>query len=81
MVGPDGVGNFGAYLRQGATSPGQQVLFGPGLVSTRQADVHLVIHNHGAPIPGLIYEQLHTFGGGCSTNSCRDLQAAAHEAA
>src|SRR5262249_30343107 len=55
IIGPDGVGDYGAYLRQGDTSgcasPGLPC---NGLVSARSADVHLVVRTHGAPIPGLI---------------------------
>jgi hypothetical protein len=81
IIGPDGVGDYGAYLRQGDTSgcasPGLPC---NGLASARSADVHLVVRTHGAPIPGLIPEQIHSFNGGCPPNTCKNVQAAPHEA-
>jgi hypothetical protein len=51
-----------------------------GLTSARGADVHVVIRTHGAPIPGLIHEQINSFNGGCPPNTCKNVQAAPHEA-
>ncbi len=78
VVGGDGVGDFAAYLQIGVVHT--EVLFGPGLLNSRNADVHLVVRTHGAPIPGLVDQQIHSFGGGCAINTCLDIQATAHEA-
>lgn len=81
IIGPDGVGDYGAYLREGDTSGcASPALPCNGLANARTADVHLVVRTHGAPIPGLIPEQIHTFNGGCPPNTCKNVQAAPHEA-
>lgn len=36
-----------------------------GLINPLTAEVHLVIRDHGPLIPGLVHEQIGTFGGGC----------------
>ncbi len=82
IIGSDGVGDYGAYLREGDTSGcASPALPCNGLASARTADVHLVVRTHGAPIPGLIPDQIHSFNGGCPPNTCKNLQAAPHEAA
>lgn len=81
IVGPDGVGDYGGYLREGDTSGcASPALPCSGLASARTADVHLVVRTHGAPIPGSIDEQIHSFNGGCPPNMCRNVQASPHEA-
>ena len=77
VVGADGVGNYGARLAVGDTST---ALFGPGLVNPFTADIHLVVRTHGAPIPGLVDDQIHSFNGGCPPNTCTNIQASVHEA-
>lgn len=88
IVGRSGIGSFTAHInpfdKTGA-------LFGPGLINPQGADIHLVVHNHGALIPGMVNEQIHTFGGGCNNNTdfpgagtpgpniCQDLQFAVLE--
>jgi hypothetical protein len=70
IVGEDGVGNFAAYTSPGAQS--SDVLFGPGLLNPRGADVYIVVRYHGPVIPDQIKEQLTTYDGGCSVNECSD---------
>jgi hypothetical protein len=36
-----------------------------GLTNPMGAEVHLVVRDHGPLIPGLVHEQIGTFGGGC----------------
>ncbi len=82
IIGADGVADYGAYLREGDTSGcATPALPCNGLASARKADVHLVVRTHGAPIPGLVPDQIHSFNGGCPPNTCKNLQAAPHEAA
>jgi hypothetical protein len=92
IVGETGTVNFGAYLQEGELpeQPGQLV-FGPGLIDAKKAAVHLVVRDHGPAIPGMVEDQLTTFGGGCTAetdptgvgphgpNECADIQFAAHE--
>lgn len=78
VVGNDGVATFAARLNVGRTHG--QVLFGDGLLNAHQAEIHLVVRSHGAPIPGMVKAQTHTFEGGCEINVCVDQQFAAFPA-
>ncbi len=58
---------------------------GPGLADSKKAEIHLVVRSHGAPIPGIVDEQLTVFvDPGCQDvggpNVCEDLQFAIHQA-
>ncbi len=64
VIGGNGKGNFSAHLSE---SPG-------GLTNAEGAEFHMVIRSHGQPIPGMVDEQIHTFEGGCETNTCADHQ-------
>ena len=76
IVGQDGVGRFEASLgREESTG---EVISGPGLLSPRQAEAHIVLRTHGVPIPGMVHEQISTLQGGCNINTCRNEQAAMH---
>jgi hypothetical protein len=77
VVPPSGKGNFAASLRAGG--PTRQVLFGPALLDSRHAEVHLVVRSHGQPIPGLVHDQIGSFEGGCDINTCEDVQFAIHK--
>jgi hypothetical protein len=79
VVGEDGKGNFGAYLRVGDTS-GMEVLFGPGLLNASAAEIQPVVRYHGPVIPELMPAQISTFMGGCLVNACDDPQFAIHAA-
>ena len=85
VVDHNGKGNFAARLSVGDTSGfggGTDALppppFGSGLLNPHGAEVHLVIRTHGAPIPGLVSDQIHTFEGGCAINACDDRQFSVH---
>jgi hypothetical protein len=81
LIAGDGVGDYGAYLREGDRSGcASATLPCNGLFDSRTADVHLVVRTHGEPIPGLIPDQIHSFNGGCPPNTCKNVQAAPHEA-
>lgn len=77
VIGGAGTAGFGGYLSEGDLTG---VVFGPGLLDSRRADVHLVVRTHGQAIPGLIHEQLSTFNGGCPPNACQNIQVSVHEA-
>lgn len=74
IIGGSGTGNYGATLRTGDTGGS---LFGPGLVNPWTADVHLILHDHGAVEPGSRSSAIHSFGT-CNPD-CVDVQASAHE--
>jgi hypothetical protein len=66
VVGGSGRGHFGGALRVGDTA--DAILGGP-LTAPRAAEVHLIVRSHGPAVPGIIPEQIHTFGGGCDGES------------
>jgi hypothetical protein len=37
----------------------------PGLLDPREAEIHFIVHSHGALIPELVAEMLRTFNAGC----------------
>jgi hypothetical protein len=81
VIGGSGIGGFGAYLGEDDTSG---ALFGPGLLDSRKADVHLIVRTHGQAIPGLVKEQISSFNGGClpgepNVGQCINVQASPHE--
>lgn len=77
MSDADGNGNFSAVLTE--DRPFGQVLAGPGLTATQDAEVHLVVRHHGDLIPELAYEQL-SQGSACSDCYKQDVQFAIHQA-
>jgi hypothetical protein len=77
VVGNNGKLNYTAH--QQAWVPGSGPDCGNGLMYPRTADVHAAVRSHGEKIPGMVSEQINTFGGGCDTNECSEVQAAAHE--
>lgn len=77
VVPPSGKGHFAASLSIGG--PSREVLFGPGLLDARHAEVHLVVRSHGQPIPDLVQEQIGSFEGGCAINVYEDVQFAVHK--
>ena len=77
VIGADGVGNYGGRLREGELT--RDTVFGPGIVDSRTADVHLVVHDHGPAQPGIVNDEIHSFG--VCNPTCTDIQAAAFEAA
>ncbi len=92
IVGGTGMVSFGAHLEEGELPSGDgQLVFGPGLIDAKKAEVHLVIRNHGKAIPPLEMAQLTTFGGACTAetdptgigptgpNECADVQFAVHQ--
>jgi len=82
VVGDNGKANFAAHLSVGdlsgldATAP--PIFAGPGLLHPFEAEVHLVVRNHGPAIPGRIAEQTKVFAGGCDVFACVNVAAAAH---
>ena len=66
IVGPDGTGKFSAFIPRGAL---RQNWFGNGVQNLASGEFHVVIHEHGLPVPGLTASMLSTYRGGCKTES------------
>ncbi len=86
-----GVANFQADLQVGDVSGCQPEVIGfpcNPLLNPLEAEVHVVVRNHGPPIAGYVCEQTSSFAGGCEGdpeppflhggNPCFDSQASAH---
>ncbi|HRW11305.1 MAG TPA: hypothetical protein P5121_39675 [Caldilineaceae bacterium] len=43
--------------------------FGYGLPDTIAAEIHVVLHDHGPPVEGLVEEMLSSFRAGCTDES------------
>ena len=86
IVGEDGVANFAGTLTNG-TSPGE-LGWGPGMISSKKAEIHLVVRQHTDVAPGEVGGQIATAtGSGCPAPSpspvsgsevCPDVQFAVH---
>jgi len=73
----DGTALFRAHLPIGDDN---EFDFGPGLLNSFTAEVHLIIRSHSKAIPGLLHTQLNSPWGGCPEgfpkDPCRDVQLA-----
>ena len=78
IAGDEGTANFGSFL---ATEDMTEALFGPGVLNTRKAEIHLVVRSHGlaSADPAILAAQVGSFDGGCPPNACEDVQAAVHQ--
>ncbi|MBV7338788.1 hypothetical protein KFU94_63330 [Chloroflexi bacterium TSY] len=70
-----GRATFKATLHKGLYPGGW---FGYGVEDPRHVEIHVVLHDHGAPVEGMTDDMLKTFRGGCTDES---LPAAFPEAA
>jgi len=82
IAGDDGTVNFVVFHAVGDTTgvaPG--IGTGTGLLSTKKAQIHLVVRTHGPASvdPAVLQQQLSTFNGGCPPNTCKNVQGAVHE--
>lgn len=68
VLGNDGVGDFGGHIKAfDAPNDPNQIRLGDGMLTNpRGAEIHFVVRSHGAPQPGLVDDQISTFGGGCT---------------
>jgi len=62
VIGGSGKASFAGHLAEGDTSA---AVFGPGLLDSKEAEVHFIVHTHGPKIPGIVSSQVHSFLGGC----------------
>jgi hypothetical protein len=77
VIDEGGAAEFGGYLQEGDTEG--VINGGPGLMDAQGADVVLVVRDHGPAKPGIVEQQIHTFGA-CNP-TCTDLQISMHAAA
>lgn len=75
VIPSSGRGNFAAHLAVGDTTG---AMFGPGLVDPLGAVIHVVLRTHGPVIPAMLDEQLSSFAGACSVNTCANEVIAEH---
>lgn len=83
----DGHGLFlGEVWRADQGVTGAQVLFGPGLLNTRKAEIHIVVRSHGQPTDDAdFFASIASFTGGCNDANmiqppCEDQQVSVHTA-
>jgi len=78
VVGNSGRANFGAHLNVGEITGSVHPFFpdSPGLLDARNAEIHVVLQDHGEMLPSEMPAQIHEFHGGCPPNDCADLQFA-----
>lgn len=76
VISDDGFGNFSGWLQKGQAMG--EVLFGPGLVDPRGAEVHLVVRSHGraSTYRNALYTQLNSSESRC--RACVDQQFSIH---
>lgn len=85
QASPDGSAYFAGFLRNGDTSDCVPAGDGPFVVlcnpldDSHDAVVHMVIRDHGPPVPGQLAAQRSSFTGGCSAYACTNVQAAVFE--
>jgi hypothetical protein len=80
VIDESGTAEFGGYLQVGDTD-GILALEGlslEGLQDAAGADVALVVRDHGPAKPGIVDQQIHTFG--VCNPTCTDLQVSEHPA-
>jgi hypothetical protein len=85
VIDQDGTAEFGGSLKVGDSS-GHEMGDDTSLEDASAATVYLVVRDHGPAKPGIIDEQIHTFGV-CNPPtppetplSCTDLQLSMHQA-
>ena len=63
VIDVHGRAQYQARLPVGDTS---SAIFGPGLIDPANAEVHLILRDHGRPRPGQLDDMIYTMNGGCS---------------
>ncbi len=83
IVGGSGKATFSGHQKAGNNSGS---IFGPdsyGLIDSKQAEIHLIVRDHGPKIPGNVRRQISEFEGpnpeDClNGEACQDVQFAVH---
>jgi hypothetical protein len=84
VVDEDGTAEFGGYLQVGDSTgalPVGAMVTDTSLEDALDATVYLVVRDHGPAKPGLVNQQIHTFGV-CNPEGgehCTDLQISEHQ--
>lgn len=78
VIDPGGAAEFGGSLKVG-DDRGYQMGDDRTLEDALGATVYLVVRDHGPATPGMVDDQVHTFGA-CNP-TCHDLQISVHEPA
>ena len=84
VVDEDGTAEFGGYLQVGDSTgalPVGTMVTDTSLEDALDATVYLVVRDHGPAKPGLVNQQIHTFGV-CNPEGvehCTDLQISEHQ--
>ncbi len=92
VAGGNGKATFSGRRAAGDNSKSLFAALGapaPGLTDPLGAEMHLVVRDHGAKIPGQVPSQIHTFEGACTPESslglgsggydCADIQFSIHQ--
>ena len=66
VAGKSGKGTLSGHVAVGELP---NAWFGNGFESARDAELHLVVNDHGPKIPNLLGNMLHTYRGGCTDES------------
>jgi len=66
VAGGSGKGTLSGHIRVGTLA---NPWFGNGLQSARDAEIHLVVNDHGPVVTYLLGDMLHTYRGGCTDES------------
>ena len=84
VIDEDGTAEFGGYLQVGDSTgalPVGTMVTDTSLEDALDATVYLVVRDHGPAKPGLVNQQIHTFGV-CNPEGvehCTDLQISEHQ--
>lgn len=84
VIDEDGTAEFGGYLQVGDSTgalPVGTMVTDTSLEDALNATVYLVVRDHGPAKPGLVNQQIHTFGV-CNPEGvehCTDLQISEHQ--
>ena len=76
VIDEDGTAEFGGYLQVG-DSDGYAMGTDTSLEDALDATVYLVVRDHGPAKPGLVNQQIHTFG--VCNPTCTDLRISEHQ--
>lgn len=75
VIDQDGTAEFRGHLPVGDA---HEAMFGPGLIDPQKAEIHLVVRDHQAAMPGKVNEMINSMHGGCDAmwpnTPCTDLQ-------
>ncbi len=79
VTGTNGTATVNFQLDAGDLADGIDVLIPGGLAAGNgeDAEIHFVIRSHGKLIPNMVADQIGSFNGACSVNTCEDQLAVA----